>query len=207
MPSRKVKHCKHSLLKTHLTQPKHTTPVKTWLRNLQVTFPGCTIPSPSLAQSTFNDIKHFASAHRVDFVSAAYIQTAEDAQYLRRFMVECDHGESIRLIARIENEAGLRNVDDILGEADGIMLCRGSLSCELGPEKLALMQKLLAAKAQAAGKLQTSSTVTHLLTVALLQTLLQLDHVHTGVPNPVWDAATHNVVLWPQPASDWQAAS
>ena len=120
---------------------------------LQVTFPGCTIPSPSLAQPTFNDIKHFASAHRVDFVTAAYIQTAEDVQYLRRFMVECDHGETISLIARIENMAGLKNVDDILGEADGIMLCRGSLSCELGPEKLALMQKLLAAKAQAAGKL------------------------------------------------------
>lgn len=67
-------------------------------------------------------------------------------------MVECDHGDSIRLIARIENEAGLKNVDDILGEADGIMLCRGTLGCELGPGKLALMQKLLAAKAQAAGK-------------------------------------------------------
>lgn len=119
--------------------------------SLQVIFPGCTIPSPALAQPTFNDIKNFACTHRVDFVSAAYIQTAEDAQYLRRFMVECDHGDSIRLIARIENEAGLRNVDDILGEADGIMLCRTSLAQELGPDKLGLMQKLVAAKAQAAG--------------------------------------------------------
>lgn len=118
---------------------------------LQVIFPGCAIPSPALAQPTFNDIKNFACAHRVDFVSAAYIQTAEDAQYLRRFMVECDHGESIRLIARIENEVGMRNVDDILGEADGIMLCRTSLAMELGPHKLGLMQKLAAAKAQAAG--------------------------------------------------------
>ena len=120
---------------------------------LQVIFPGCAIPSPALAQPTFNDIKNFACAHRVDFVSAAYIQTAEDAQYLRRFMVECDHGESIRLIARIENEVGLRNVDDILGEADGIMLCRSSLAYEMGPDKLGLMQKLIAAKAQAAGRL------------------------------------------------------
>ncbi|KAL0036669.1 hypothetical protein WJX79_004969 [Trebouxia sp. C0005] len=118
----------------------------------QVIFPGCAIPSPCLAQPTFNDIKNFACAHRVDFVSAAYIQTAEDAQYLRRFMVECDHGETIRLIARIENEVGLRNIDDILGEADGIMLCRSSLAVELGPDKLGLMQKLVAAKAQAAGK-------------------------------------------------------
>ena len=84
-------------------------------------------------------------------MSAAYIQTAEDAQYLRRFMVECDHGENIRLIARIENEVGMRNVDDILGEADGIMLCRTSLALELGPDKLGLMHKLVAAKAQAAG--------------------------------------------------------
>ena len=68
-------------------------------------------------------------------------------------MVECDHGDSIRLIARIENEVGLRNVDDILGEADGVMLCRSSLAAELGPNKLGLMQKLIAAKAQAAGQL------------------------------------------------------
>lgn len=115
-------------------------------------FPGCTIPCPSLAQPSFNDIKHFASAHRVDYVSAAYIQTAEDVQYLRRFMVECDHGDSIFLIARIENEAGLKNVDDILVEADGIMLCRSSLSYELGPDRLALVQKLVATKAQAAGR-------------------------------------------------------
>ena len=66
-------------------------------------------------------------------------------------MVECDHGDTIRLIARIENEVGLRNVDDILGEADGIMLCRSSLQLELGSDKLGLMQKLVAAKAQAAG--------------------------------------------------------
>ena len=118
---------------------------------LQVIFPGCAIPCPALAQPSFNDIKNFACAHRVDFVSAAYIQTAEDAQYLRRFMVECDHGDTIRLIARIENELGLRNVDDILGEADGIMLCRSSLGLELGPDKLGLIQKLVAAKAQAAG--------------------------------------------------------
>ena len=122
------------------------------LTTLQVIFPGCAIPSPALAQPTFNDIKNFACAHRVDFVSAAYIQTAEDAQYLRRFMVECDHGDTIRLIARIENEVGLRNIDDILGEADGIMLCRTSLAFEMGPDKLGLMQKLVAAKAQAAGE-------------------------------------------------------
>jgi len=134
----------------------------TWVTHLvmclQVIFPGCAIPSPCLAQPTFNDIKNFACAHRVDFVSAAYIQTAEDAQYLRRFMVECDHGDTIRLIARIENEVGLRNIDDILGEADGIMLCRSSLAFELGPDKLGLMQKLVAAKAQAAGD---SCSLTH----------------------------------------------
>lgn len=73
-------------------------------------------------------------------------------------MVETDHGDTIRLIARIENEVGLRNIDDILGEADGIMLCRTSLGYELGPDKLGLMQKLVAAKAQAAGD---SHTFTH----------------------------------------------
>ena len=135
---------------------------------LQVIFPGCAIPSPALAQPTFSDIKNFACAHRVDFVSAAYIQTAEDAQYLRRFMVECDHGEGIRLIARIENEVGLRNVDDILGEADGIMLCRTSLSYELGPDKLALMQKLAAAKAQAAGQPHSLACFACLLAPCLL---------------------------------------
>ena len=88
-------------------------------------------------------------------------------------MVECDHGESIRLIARIENEIGLRNVDDILGEADGIMLCRSSLAYELGPDKLGLMQKLIAAKAQAAGLPDLLACLPACLLACLLACLTQ----------------------------------
>lgn len=87
-------------------------------------------------------------------------------------MVECDHGDTIHLIARIENEAGLKNVDGILVEADGIMLCRGSLSCEMGPEKLALMQKLVAAKAQAAGKASATTARQEYVVVKVLQLVL-----------------------------------
>ncbi len=74
-----------------------------------------------------------------------------------------DHdGRNIGLLAKIENWAGIDAVDEILKEADGIIICRDNLSVEVGSDCLPLLLKILIAKAAAAGKMAFATGQVHL---------------------------------------------
>lgn len=73
-------------------------------------------------------------------------------RFVRRLLVDHD-GRNIGLLAKIENWAGIDAVDDILQEADGIIICRDNLSVEVGSDCLPLLLKILIAKAASAGKM------------------------------------------------------
>jgi pyruvate kinase len=73
---------------------------------------------------------------------------------------EClgDAGKHIRVHAKIESIEGLRHVDEILDEADGIHVSRGDLGMELAPEQVFMAQKMIIRKANIAGKPVVTST-------------------------------------------------
>ncbi|MDJ0805326.1 MAG: pyruvate kinase [Gammaproteobacteria bacterium] len=71
----------------------------------------------------------FAADNEVDYIAASFVQHADDVNLLRDILA--DHGVKIPIIAKIENRAGVSNLEGIVSAADGIMVARGDLGVEL----------------------------------------------------------------------------
>jgi pyruvate kinase len=71
----------------------------------------------------------FAAENDVDYVAASFIQAAEDIYKMREILIE--KNINIPIIAKIENKAGVANLDEIVDAADGIMVARGDMGVEL----------------------------------------------------------------------------
>jgi len=93
----------------------------------------------------------------VDYIALSFVRTKEDVAALKRFLKE-EGAEGIPLIAKIETPQGIKNIESILEETDGIMVARGDLGVEIPPENVPLVQKSLIEKANRAGKLVIVAT-------------------------------------------------
>jgi len=115
-----------------------------------VNIPGAFVNLPALTQKDIEDLK-FGIKMRFDFVAASFIRSPDDVLNIRKILDE-NNGEFIKIIAKIENQDGVNNIDAILKVADGIMVARGDLGVEIPPEEVPLVQKLLIKKANEKGK-------------------------------------------------------
>jgi len=109
--------------------------------------PGASYASSTLTEKDITNLKHSIKLGW-DFVSASFIQNAEAAKTVRKYL----EGSNMKLIAKIEDQNGVDNIDEILKEVDGVMVARGGLGVELGLEKVPMVQRLLIEKSIAAGK-------------------------------------------------------
>ncbi|MCK9351543.1 MAG: pyruvate kinase [Candidatus Paceibacterota bacterium] len=87
---------------------------------------------------------------KVDFVALSFVQSAEDIRHLRKILDE--HNSRIAIIAKIETEEAVKNIDEIIEVSDGIMIARGDLAVEIPAEEVPLAQKLIIKKSIMAGK-------------------------------------------------------
>ncbi len=93
----------------------------------------------------------FGIEHGVDFVACSFVSKAQDILDVRQFLKE--HGSTdIDLIAKIENRAGVNNLDEILKVSDGIMIGRGDMGVEIPYEELPDIQKHIITACRKAGK-------------------------------------------------------
>lgn len=93
----------------------------------------------------------FGIEQQVDFVACSFVSKAQDILDVRQFLHE--HGsDDIDLIAKIENRAGVNNLQSILDVSDGIMIGRGDMGVEIPYEELPDIQKTIITACRVAGK-------------------------------------------------------
>ena len=114
-----------------------------------INLPGIQVDLPALTEKDENDLRAGVKAG-IDFVALSFVREADDVKTLRRFLD--DLGSQARIIAKIEDQAGVRNMEAIIREADGIMVARGDLGVEIDYHKLPLVQSDLIRACQAEGK-------------------------------------------------------
>ena len=106
--------------------------------NKGVNLPGVPLPIPSITPKDVTDLE-FALDLGVDWIALSFVRSGADVRDLRR-LVE-DAGSSAHVIAKIEKAEAVDNLEEILAEADAVMVARGDLGVEMGPAAVPLIQK------------------------------------------------------------------
>ena len=114
-----------------------------------VTVPGAALSMPYISDVDRSDIM-FGCDMDFDFLAASFVRCKEDILEVRKIIEE--HGSHMKIIAKIENMQGIRNLDEILEAADGIMVARGDMGVEIPMEEVPIVQKQMIKKAEALGK-------------------------------------------------------
>jgi len=120
-----------------------------------VNVPGVRINMPFLSEKDIADI-NFGISEEVDYIAASFVRNAQDVLEIRRILEARD--APIDIIAKIESQGGVDNLDDIIKVADGIMVARGDLGVEIPAEEVPLVQKKIIEKCSLAGKVVIIAT-------------------------------------------------
>jgi pyruvate kinase len=115
----------------------------------RVAAPGVSVKLPPISEQDEKDII-FGIKQDMDFVAASFIQRADDVREIRKLITQ--NGGHMEIIPKIENLEGVRNIDEIIEAADGIMVARGDLGVEIPAEDVPLVQKEIIDKCNAVGK-------------------------------------------------------
>jgi pyruvate kinase len=111
--------------------------------------PGIVIDMPSLIDNDLIQLDNMTDAD-IDFVGLSFVRNKTDIAILRDELKKRNLHTDV--VSKIENQAALDNLDEIIEASDGIMVARGDLAVEVPFEQLAFWQKLIIQKSRAAGK-------------------------------------------------------
>ena len=115
----------------------------------RVAVPGIAINLPAVSDTDADDIE-FGCRMNMDWIAASFIQRGKDVLTIRKILEK--HDSHMKIISKIECQAAVNNIDDIIKMSDGIMVARGDLGVEVPAEEVPMLQKVLIHKCQAAGK-------------------------------------------------------
>ncbi len=111
-----------------------------------LTIPGVDYPIPFLSDKDISDIA-WAASNDVEYIALSFVRCAADIEEVLRLVqrtrTKSGRKPAAKLIAKIESARGLANIDEIVREADGIMVARGDLGVEMAIETVPIAQKRL----------------------------------------------------------------
>ncbi|HMU30545.1 MAG TPA: pyruvate kinase [Nitrospira sp.] len=117
--------------------------------------PGTIVSAPTLTDKDREDLR-FGVAQGVDYIALSFVRGAEDIRAAKQLIAEC--GGDVPVIAKIERQEAVTDLDAILQQADGVMVARGDLGVELGPEAVPVLQKRIIATANRHRRLVITAT-------------------------------------------------
>ncbi|MBU0548115.1 MAG: pyruvate kinase [Candidatus Omnitrophica bacterium] len=138
---------------------KHRLKVKVIAGGLLKEYKGVNIPE---ARLEFGGISHkdmqdifFCEKHDVEYLAQSFVRTKKDILDVRK-LLKAD--SRCRLIAKIENREGIKNIDEIIKVSDGIMIARGDMGVSLPIYEIPVIQKMIIKKCNRAGKFVITAT-------------------------------------------------
>ena len=152
--------------------------------NKGVNVPGAVLSMPYISEADRSDIM-FGCDMGYDFLAASFVRCREDILEVRRILEAC--GSHMKVIAKIENMQGIRNLDEILEASDGIMVARGDMGVEIPMEEVPVVQKRMIKRAEQLGK--------HVITATqMLESMIRNPRPTraetTDIANAIYDGTT-----------------
>lgn len=115
----------------------------------RVAVPGIAINLPAVSETDAADIE-FGIRMNMDWIAASFIQRGKDVVTIRKILEK--HNSQMKIISKIECQAAVNNIDEIIKMSDGIMVARGDLGVEVPAEEVPMLQKVLIRKCHEAGE-------------------------------------------------------
>lgn len=149
-----------------------------------VNVPGAVLSMPYISDVDRSDIM-FGCDMGFDFIAASFVRCREDILEVRKILDE--HNSHMKIIAKIENMQGIRNLEDILTVSDGIMVARGDMGVEIPMEEVPVIQKQMIKMAETQGK--------HVITATqMLESMIKNPRPTraetTDIANAIYDGTT-----------------
>lgn len=114
-----------------------------------VNLPGAYLKISSITEKDRKDLE-FGLKNKVDFIALSFVRRPDDIIELKELLKKAK-SESL-VVAKIETQEAIENIDAILAVVDAVMVARGDLAIEIGPENVPLAQKMIIRKARLLGK-------------------------------------------------------
>lgn len=122
-----------------------------------MSFPGKHMQQVYLSEQDKSDIA-FGVANDIDFIACSFVSVKQDLVDVHNLLKSLGKDDTVELIAKIENQSGYDNIDEICEECDGIMVARGDMGVEIPFEQLPAIQKNLITKCRMLGKRVITAT-------------------------------------------------